>query len=402
MRLPSKPNPNDDAAPFLADSGMWSLIIDMLAEWRSGKLTPEPQKKAGKQTAPILKRIDADLRDRFVLQQVDSAEDPALAVSDPNLVRLSANSLILKVKDPIWHTAIDNIVIPKSPIRDDVLSTAYGHRYVVMPITPSDPSYRYAMVDPDDPTKLKAATGGIYKILQTLSDADSTSLLDTEDGQYKWRYELLESSQFPNTTQAQLLNLDDTVFASSMALTDRSGITASQTVGDKGYCFHAGNEFFALGESASTDGASVCIFRVLNKSGVPEALSNACDDKLRDGKESYEAEVLYRPCGVTRVPEETAQKTIVVHDSLESFFKDREESEILGRVGVAVYLQQDGPYGCEWVVIFVDWWREIQVLSDLIHSPDELRFKVKKLKVWDDCDLDDIVIPLIDCEDTSG
>ena len=143
------------------------------------------------------------------------------------------------------------------------------------------------------------------------------------------------------------------------------------------------------------------IFEILTESGVAEASSNRCEDKLKDAASSYEARVTWRPCGVGRVAEETDQGTVVVHDVLESFLFERENSEAQGRSGVALYMMEEGGYECKWVIIFIDWWREIQVIEDVIHTEEEIRFKVKKIKVWDDCDLDDIVIPLIDCQDES-
>jgi hypothetical protein len=148
-------------------------------------------------------------------------------------------------------------------------------------------------------------------------------------------------------------------------------------------------------------GTEICIFQILEDGGYgpTEALTDACEDKLRDAYMSYEAQVLWRPCGIPRVSEETDDGTIIVWDELESFLNDRENSEAQGKIGVAAYLKEEGGYVCKWVITFIDWWREIQVITDVIVNASEIRFKVKRIKVWDDCELPDIVIPLIDCED---
>lgn len=152
--------------------------------------------------------------------------------------------------------------------------------------------------------------------------------------------------------------------------------------------------------SGGSGGSSIIFEIAAGGSGSEEAASNDCDDKLQDAGSSYVAHVRYRPCGVDRVPEETDAGTVVVHDELGSFLNNRENSEAEGKLGVATYFQQDGGY-CLWVITFIDWWREIQVITDVLHTDSEIRFKVKQVKVWDDCDLPDIVIPLIDCEEAS-
>jgi len=139
----------------------------------------------------------------------------------------------------------------------------------------------------------------------------------------------------------------------------------------------------------------------VTQSGAAEAESNDCDAKLGDGASSYMAHVRWRPCGVSRVPEETDDGLVEVFDPLESFLANRENSEIQGRTGVATYMVEQGGYDCQWVITWIDWFREIQIIHDVIHTEEEIRFKVKKIKTWDDCDLPDIVIPLIDCQDES-
>jgi len=147
--------------------------------------------------------------------------------------------------------------------------------------------------------------------------------------------------------------------------------------------------------------ADIILFRIVEQSDAEAAESNDCVDKLKDAGATYEANVTWRPCGVTRVAGEADGGTVTLYDPLNSVFYNRENSEMSGREGVAVYMQEDGGYECQWVVTFIDWWREVQMISDVIVTEDEIRFEVKTVKVWDDCDLDDIVIPLIDCEDQS-
>jgi hypothetical protein len=160
--------------------------------------------------------------------------------------------------------------------------------------------------------------------------------------------------------------------------------------------------WYILGSGGgSTSTGSTILFEIATESGVSEAASNDCDAKLGDALATYRARVTWRPCGVTRVPDEDDDGFVDVIDPLGSFLDGRENSEVQGKTGVAVYLVEDGGYNCQWVITWIDWFREIQVIHDIIHTEEEIRFKVKRIKTWDDCDLDDIVIPLIDCQDGS-
>jgi hypothetical protein len=147
-------------------------------------------------------------------------------------------------------------------------------------------------------------------------------------------------------------------------------------------------------------GGATIMFQIIGPSGAAEAASNHCDDKLEDAQSEYEATVLYRPCGSTAVEGEV-DGVVTVVDASGSFLAGREEAEVEGKIGFATYMLEDGAYECEWVITFIDWWREVQMISDVIQTADEIRFEVKRVEVWDDCDLDPIIIPLTDCTDTS-
>lgn len=158
----------------------------------------------------------------------------------------------------------------------------------------------------------------------------------------------------------------------------------------------AGKAVVGFGSGGS--GTQMVVFQIEEVDYVSEAYSDDCDDKLEDAQTSYVARVLRRPCGVARVPQETDDETIVVYDRLGSFLQGREESEVVGKIGVAAYLVEDPEYNeCEWVITFIDWWREVQVITNVIVTEDEIRFEVERLTVWDNCKLDPISIPLTDC-----
>jgi hypothetical protein len=127
-----------------------------------------------------------------------------------------------------------------------------------------------------------------------------------------------------------------------------------------------------------------------------------CDDKKRDAKEFYKAKVLHHSCG-SNVPGMDEEGYVEVHDELGSFLKDREEYEVVGKIGVAHYFTTDPDESyydddCKWIITWIDWFREVQVITNVILTEDSLKFELKNVQVWDDCELDPIEIPLIDCE----
>jgi hypothetical protein len=139
------------------------------------------------------------------------------------------------------------------------------------------------------------------------------------------------------------------------------------------------------------------IFKIEELYSVAVADSEHCDDKLADAKGKYLAKILHRPCGVTKVEEEEDEK-VVVHDLLESFLYGREEAEVIGKIGVATYFSDTDDYDeCKWVITWIDWFREVQVVTNVIVTSNQIKFELKNVQVWDDCDLDPITIDLTEC-----
>lgn len=140
------------------------------------------------------------------------------------------------------------------------------------------------------------------------------------------------------------------------------------------------------------------IFSIVGDPYADVAYSSECVDNLEDAALSYPAQVLWRPCGIESVSGEVDGQVTVV-DDMGSWLEGREAAEVDGRVGVAVEVDDADGYGCHWSITFLDWWREVQMISNVIVTETEITFEVKRVRVWDDCDLDPIVIPLTDCAD---
>lgn len=150
------------------------------------------------------------------------------------------------------------------------------------------------------------------------------------------------------------------------------------------------------------------IFTIDEVYGGGEESGERCDEKQRDAESSYKATVVTSSCGAAGVPGLDEDGKVTVHDKLGSFLEGREEYEVIGKKGVAHYFKPEESQGggaysyeedCEWVITWIDWFREVQVVTNVILKEDKIEFELKNVQVWDDCDLDPIEIPLIDCED---
>ncbi len=108
--------------------------------------------------------------------------------------------------------------------------------------------------------------------------------------------------------------------------------------------------------------------------------------------------VTERPCGVTKVHKEDAEGYVTVRDTLGSFLYGRTNAEINCRRGVAAYMETPGEYECHWMIIWMDMFDEIQVVSDIIIGVAGIEIERKRVDIWRDCDLDDEYIEGNTCE----
>jgi len=128
------------------------------------------------------------------------------------------------------------------------------------------------------------------------------------------------------------------------------------------------------------------------------AASDHCDDKLRDAKDRYMASCVKVSCGSgAPVTDENGQFEVI--DYL-GFLTGREEADVIGKTGMATYMSDcDGYEQCEWVITWIDWFRERTVMTGFTITDTNLCFDFENVKVWDHCLLDPQCIPLTDCEE---
>jgi hypothetical protein len=104
---------------------------------------------------------------------------------------------------------------------------------------------------------------------------------------------------------------------------------------------------------------------------------------------------------------------IEVHDLI-GICDNRDIRDIIGREGVAIRMSNAEIESassssassvnddCIWVIVIVNFWRVVSVVTDIIFGEQEITVKRKNITVWDDCTLPDEVIEGVDCDETSS
>lgn len=233
-----KPIPGERVGQYVANRAMWSALMDMLNAWRRNQI---PLKKPhGLKTVPL--GVKDTLIATGTVQAMSLEYDP-FSSSTPD-TELSAQKPIFALSDPVWHSNISNVCVVHRPMLANVPLPVRNTRYVLAPINIYLNTDEFAMIDPDEPTKLKSSTSGIFKVLAFMgSDPDTYAFIDTYQSQTRWRYELTQDSQAPGTSTAKLLRLDGVEFAASISLSDPDSIGSLDKIGHRGYCEQIGNEF---------------------------------------------------------------------------------------------------------------------------------------------------------------
>ena len=144
-----------------------------------------------------------------------------------------------------WHDKIAQAVVAAQPIPDQ----AYGNvvlfgQCIVRSTSNADGSGgdgRYVMPNPADPTKVLIADGGIGRVLARVGENHVSILLGQT--QPFFRYELTEDSNAPDTTAAELQNMDGTAIG-NIDLSDELVVTDQDTDEYSGLCVMMGNKFY--------------------------------------------------------------------------------------------------------------------------------------------------------------
>lgn len=167
---------------------------------------------------------------------------------------------------------------------------------------------------------------------------------------------------------------------------------------------------FTLEDGESSSGSAFASSG--SSSGDDDALPDDCASRI-PAVGPFIGRVVHRSCGMATVPGERPDGTIELIDWV-GIMNDRDYRDIVGRTGWAVRMGGPDESGsdsgsgsgreptCVWMIAWVDFWRVVKVVSDVIVGEKSITIKYRNLTVWDDCGLPDDVHEGIDCEESSS
>jgi hypothetical protein len=234
-QLPKAGQPAD----FIESAAVWSDIFRLLNEWKAGRLNPVAEQRSRAAGVNVSNASGND-REAGEVLQIDSMEQPDEAIVDAFM-----SAPVVDAIDPVWHTDIDNLVVVSGGVLDDSIFTWKPRHWTVVKVTVEEATDRFVMLDPDNLNQMKTADAGIWRIIG-LDEENELAVVDLNSSQPFWRYELTETSQAPETTEAKLIRVDGTEFTDEINLSDPLSLMDDQSSGDKGWCIHIGNEFHAI------------------------------------------------------------------------------------------------------------------------------------------------------------
>jgi hypothetical protein len=170
--------------------------------------------------------------------------------------------------------------------------------------------------------------------------------------------------------------------------------------------------FSFVEDESSSSGSGAESASESSSSSDDDLLPEACEDRV-PAAGPFLATVSRRGCGMDSVPGEDKNGFIEVHDLL-GILDNRDIRDIIGREGLAVRMDggtrdamQSGSVsesddGCIWVVVIVNFWRVVSVVTDFIFDGKDFTIKRKNITVWDDCALPDEILEGIVCEESSS
>lgn len=125
-----------------------------------------------------------------------------------------------------------------------------------------------------------------------------------------------------------------------------------------------------------------------------EDVPNLCSLRNTSGAGAHSVTVTKYLCGKSSPASLEVAGHITVYDDL-GLLTNRDSRDLPGRTGIAVLMA--GSLACQWVIVYIDFHRIIQVVTDIIFTETGLTIERKNVSVWDDCDLPDEIIEGADC-----
>lgn len=217
-----------------------NLLVDRVELTSSGYSIPELDMA---RSTSLVKNASGTDRDMGELLQIDPVN--AYVGPDSTEIYNAPAQLQLEATDPVWHTGISNVVVCAEPIPDGESGVVVTGGLCIIRASSASATDDFLMIDPDEVNRMKGSSSGIAKRLARIDGADEWFWALFRHGQNQWMFELTEVAQAPNDTNAKLLNLDGTEFASSINLSDPLSVFEGESSGYRGMCGLCGNLFIS-------------------------------------------------------------------------------------------------------------------------------------------------------------
>jgi hypothetical protein len=175
--------------------------------------------------------------------------------------------------------------------------------------------------------------------------------------------------------------------------------SAAVSIGDLVLVVKTGQGFYVTVEGGA---GGLLQFQFDEDEYETEDVPPLCANRVATDAGSHRVRVINAPCG-SGVRGMDEEGYITVTDPGE-FLKDRDYRELPGRTGFAMLLGGDpdeygySPSGCGWVITWINFFREITMIKDIIFEVNKIRIKREKIVVWDNCRLPDEIITGADCQ----
>jgi hypothetical protein len=154
--------------------------------------------------------------------------------------------------------------------------------------------------------------------------------------------------------------------------------------------------------TGSGGGAQVIQFSLVGQEDEPYDYEYGGDELCENRDNAlppYYGEVRRTACGASRpVFGEDYEGIVELADDL-GLLANRDRKQLSGKIGIAALIKDtEDEYGeCYWCIVYIDFHREIQIITDIVFQDNKIVIERKLVKVWDDCVLPDEEIEGIDC-----
>ena len=180
MRNAPKPISGQEVKPYVGNQKIWNRIVLMLADYNAGKFK---NRRSGEIIAvPSIENITEDQLELGTMNQLGDVFEPDAAV-DEDLKMIFYNQPKFESTDPVvWPDVLKSPVLLNIAVNPESTGMVRAASYVVVDVDIVKEEDKYVMPDPADPTKLKTADAGLYRIVGIWPE-DNKVLVDTQESQ---------------------------------------------------------------------------------------------------------------------------------------------------------------------------------------------------------------------------